>query len=99
MHAAPVLVEEARIDDLNRPVRAAERIGGVQRLAVALASALNERQRDVGLERRAEAHGGDVALAAAGLLRVGAGDEVRAAEDRLAVERLQPDELLAVRDR
>ena len=63
------------------------------------ASALEQRQRDVAFERRAVAHGGDVALAAAGLLRVRAGDEMRAAGDRLAVERLHADELLVGRDR
>jgi hypothetical protein len=47
MHAAPVPVEEARVDDGNRAVAAAQRIGGVERFAVALASTLQKGQRNV----------------------------------------------------
>src|SRR4051794_18661185 len=53
MHAAPVLVEEAGIDHLDGPVLAAHRIGGEEFFAVPLASALEQRQRDVALGRRA----------------------------------------------
>ena len=59
-----------------------------------LPTALQERQRDVALQRRAEAHGGDEALAAARFLRIRARHNVRTALDGPRVQRFQPDELL-----
>ena len=78
MHAAPVLVDETWIDDFDRAVAPAQRVGGEHPFAVPQPAAFEECQRDIGLERWAEAHGRHTALAAAGILHFAA-DEMRAA--------------------
>ena len=90
-------VPKGTVADVDRAVAAAERVGRMERLAVARSSALHERQGDVAVHRRAVAHGRDVALAAARLLGVGAGDQMRAVQNGFSVQRLQPHELLPPR--
>src|SRR5690606_20071671 len=83
-------------DDLNRPETSSQRVGDMGARAVPRLAALHQRQADIFLQRRRIAEGGHVADARARSVEAALLHDMRAAAERLAVERDDADEAEAV---